>query len=166
MQFAGYKPSGGMTILVTPIPYSELLSWVSDMRALVVADELAKDVAGAEAIIQCHKERKEEIDAQDDSFKASSQFGQSLISSGHYESEQVKEIVSEDETSLLKYGSLVETQCPHDISGEKKAIQNPTGFRVPLKCYCVSKLLSLLDAVLAEGKGVSAGVVGGKERAV
>jgi hypothetical protein len=64
------------------------------MTALVVADELAKDVAGAEAIIQRHKERKEEIDAQDDSFKASSQFGQSLISSGHYESEQVKEIVS------------------------------------------------------------------------
>ena len=73
--------------------YSELRSWVSDIRALVVADELAKDVAGAEAIIQRHKERKEEIDAQDDSFKASSQFGQNLISSGHYESEQVKEIV-------------------------------------------------------------------------
>ena len=64
------------------------------MKALVLADELAKDVAGAEAIIQRHNERKEEIVAQDDSFKASSQFGQSLISSGHYESEQVKEIVS------------------------------------------------------------------------
>lgn len=64
------------------------------MTALVLADELAKDVAGAEAIIQRHKERKEEIDAQDDSFKASSQFGQTLISSGHYESEEVKEIVS------------------------------------------------------------------------
>lgn len=74
--------------------FSELLSWVNDMTALVLADELAKDVAGAEAVIQRHRERKEEIDAQDDSFKASSQFGQSLISSGHYESEQVKQIVS------------------------------------------------------------------------
>lgn len=64
------------------------------MKALVSADELAKDVAGAEAMIQRHKERKGEIDAQEDGFKASSQFGQSLISSGHYESEEVKEIVS------------------------------------------------------------------------
>lgn len=64
------------------------------MKALVSADELAKDVAGAEAMIQRHRERKGEIDSQEDSFKASSQFGQSLISSGHYESEQVKNKVS------------------------------------------------------------------------
>lgn len=67
---------------------------MNDMKALVSADELAKDVAGAEVLIQRHKERKGEIDAQEGSFKTSSQFGQSLISSGHYESEQVKEIVS------------------------------------------------------------------------
>ena len=34
-----------------------------------------------------------EIDAQEDSFKATSQFGQSLISAGHYASEEVKEKV-------------------------------------------------------------------------
>ena len=34
-----------------------------------------------------------EIDAQEDSFKATSQFGQSLISTGHYASEEVKEKV-------------------------------------------------------------------------
>ncbi len=70
------------------------MSWINDIKALVSADELAKDVAGAEAMVQRHKERKGEIDAQEDSFKASSQFGQSLISSGHYESDQVKDIVS------------------------------------------------------------------------
>ena len=35
-----------------------------------------------------------EIDAQEDSFKATSQFGQSLISAGHYASEEVKEKVT------------------------------------------------------------------------
>ena len=80
--------------------HSELLSWVNDTKALVSADELAKDVAGAEAIIQRHKERKGEIDAQEDSFKASAQFGQSLISAGHYESDQVKEIVSTYRSSI------------------------------------------------------------------
>ena len=77
------------------------------MKALVSADELAKDVAGAEALMQSHKERKGEIAAQEDSFKASTQFGQSLISSGHYESEQVKEIVSGYEN--LKYCFAIHT---------------------------------------------------------
>ena len=36
----------------------ELISWVSDMKALVSADELAKDLAGAEALQQRHWERK------------------------------------------------------------------------------------------------------------
>ena len=72
------------------------------------ADELAKDVAGAEALMQGHKERKGEIAAQEDSFKTSLQFGQSLISSGHYESEQVKEIVSEQSmiSSVFKHSVL------------------------------------------------------------
>eukprot|EP00731_Ephydatia_muelleri_P023860 Em0016g131a len=69
----------------------ELLSWVSDMKALISADELAKDVAGAEALQQRHRERKGEIDAQEDNFKMTAQFGQGLISSGHYASEEVKE---------------------------------------------------------------------------
>ncbi len=58
-----------------------------------MADELAKDVAGAEALLQRHRERKEEIDAQDGSFKTTSQFGQSLIASGHFASDEIKEKV-------------------------------------------------------------------------
>ena len=72
---------------------SELMSWVNDMKALLSADELAKDMSGAEAMLQRHRERKGEIDAQEDSFKATTQFGQSLISSGHFASEEVKKEV-------------------------------------------------------------------------
>ena len=72
---------------------SELMSWVNDMKALLSADELAKDMSGAEAMLQRHRERKGEIDAQEDSFKAATQFGQSLISSGHFASEEVKKEV-------------------------------------------------------------------------
>ena len=60
----------------------------------MVADELAKDVAGAEALLQRHRERKEEIDAQEGSFKTTSQFGQALITAGHFASEEIKEKVS------------------------------------------------------------------------
>ena len=73
--------------------FRELLSWVNDMKALLSADELAKDMSGAETMLQRHRERKGEIDAQEDSFKATTQFGQSLISSGHFASDEVKKEV-------------------------------------------------------------------------
>jgi len=63
------------------------------MKALMSADELARDVAGAEAMLDRHKERKGELDAQEDGFKASAQFGQDLIASGHYQSEEIRDIV-------------------------------------------------------------------------
>ena len=66
---------------------------MNDMKALLTADELAKDMSGAEAMLQRHRERKGEIDAQEDSFKAATHFGQSLISSGHFASEEVKKEV-------------------------------------------------------------------------
>jgi spectrin alpha len=68
----------------------ELESWVHDMQTLIAAVELAKDVASAEATLQGHRERKGEIDAEEDSFKATSQFGQTLLSSGHFASAEVK----------------------------------------------------------------------------
>ena len=63
------------------------------MKALISADELARDVAGAEAMLDRHMEKKGELDAQEDSFKASTQFGQELIAGGHYQFEEVKDIV-------------------------------------------------------------------------
>ena len=36
----------------------DLLSWCSDMTSSMTSEELAKDVAGAEALLEKHKERK------------------------------------------------------------------------------------------------------------
>lgn len=38
--------------------YRDLLSWLADMRALIAADDLAKDVPGAEALLERHQEHK------------------------------------------------------------------------------------------------------------
>jgi spectrin alpha len=38
--------------------YRDLSSWMSDMRALIAADDLAKDVPGAEALLERHQEHK------------------------------------------------------------------------------------------------------------
>lgn len=53
------------------------------MQAIISADELAKDVAGAEALLERHQEHKGEIDARGDSLDACLSAGRDLVESGH-----------------------------------------------------------------------------------
>uniref|UniRef100_A0A665WFX0 Spectrin alpha chain, non-erythrocytic 1 n=1 Tax=Echeneis naucrates TaxID=173247 RepID=A0A665WFX0_ECHNA len=85
--------------------FRDLTSWVTEMKALINADELANDVAGAEALLDRHQEHKGEIDAHEDSFRATDEAGQALLNTGHYASEEVKEklgILTEEKESLLE----------------------------------------------------------------
>uniref|UniRef100_A0A671XV45 Spectrin alpha chain, non-erythrocytic 1 n=1 Tax=Sparus aurata TaxID=8175 RepID=A0A671XV45_SPAAU len=84
--------------------FRDLTSWVTEMKALINADELANDVAGAEALLDRHQEHKGEIDAHEDSFRATDEAGQALLNTGHYASDEVKEklgILTEEKESLL-----------------------------------------------------------------
>ncbi|XP_065916481.1 spectrin alpha chain, non-erythrocytic 1-like [Dysidea avara] len=87
------------------VDYRDLSSWMHEMSVLLKSEELAKDVAGAEALLQRHNEHKGKLDAREDVIKATTQFGQSLLSSGHFASEDIKEklvsLVSE-KSALLK----------------------------------------------------------------
>jgi spectrin alpha len=38
--------------------FRDLSSWIGDMKAIISADELAKDVPGAEALLERHQEHK------------------------------------------------------------------------------------------------------------
>ncbi|XP_059141379.1 spectrin alpha chain-like isoform X3 [Physella acuta] len=71
--------------------FRDLVSWITDMKAIISADELAKDVAGAEALLDRHNEHKGEIDAREDSFQSTTQAGTRLVESHHFASEEVKE---------------------------------------------------------------------------
>ncbi|CAB4055755.1 SPTA [Lepeophtheirus salmonis] len=51
----------------------DLTSWINDMQAVIEADELAKDVNGAEALLESHAEHKSEIDVREDSFRATAE---------------------------------------------------------------------------------------------
>uniref|UniRef100_A0A672M0V2 Spectrin alpha chain, non-erythrocytic 1-like n=1 Tax=Sinocyclocheilus grahami TaxID=75366 RepID=A0A672M0V2_SINGR len=88
--------------------FRDLTSWVTEMKALINADELANDVAGAEALLDRHQEHKGEIDAHEDSFKSTDEAGQALLNTGHYASEEVKEKVclTLDLLSLLELWEL------------------------------------------------------------
>ena len=41
--------------------YRDLVSWIHDMKTIIAADETAKDVAGAEALLERHQEHKVSI---------------------------------------------------------------------------------------------------------
>nr|XP_015222659.1 PREDICTED: spectrin alpha chain, non-erythrocytic 1 isoform X3 [Lepisosteus oculatus] len=89
--------------------FRDLTSWVTEMKALINADELANDVAGAEALLDRHQEHKGEIDAHEDSFKATDEAGQALLATGHYASDEVREklgILAEEKDSLLELWEL------------------------------------------------------------
>ncbi|XP_064649219.1 spectrin alpha chain-like isoform X2 [Lineus longissimus] len=84
--------------------FRDLISWIHDMKAIISADDLAKDVAGAEALLERHQEHKGEIDAREDSFKATAEAGHKLLESDHYAVEEVKEklvTLANEKTSLL-----------------------------------------------------------------
>ncbi len=73
--------------------FRDLVSWIHDMKTIISADELAKDVAGAEALLERHQEHKGEIDAREDSFRTTAEAGQRLLESNHYASDEVKDKV-------------------------------------------------------------------------
>ncbi|KAI4458382.1 troponin [Holotrichia oblita] len=84
--------------------FRDLVSWINDMKAIISADELAKDVTGAEALLERHQEHKGEIDAREDSFAATIAAGQQLLERGHYATDEVKEKLStlqSDKNSLI-----------------------------------------------------------------
>ncbi|KHN88357.1 Spectrin alpha chain [Toxocara canis] len=71
--------------------YRDLCSWINDMKAVISADELAKDVAGAEALLESHQEHRGEIDAREDSFNQTAEAGQRLLDEGSEQSDEVRE---------------------------------------------------------------------------
>ncbi|TPP57241.1 Spectrin alpha chain non-erythrocytic [Fasciola gigantica] len=69
----------------------DLQSWINTMDALVASDELAKDVTGAEALLERHRDYRTEIDTRGPAFDNLEAFGKELLDHGHYAGEQVQE---------------------------------------------------------------------------
>ncbi|UYV70522.1 SPTAN1 [Cordylochernes scorpioides] len=63
--------------------FRDLVSWMQDMRGVLEAEELAKDVAGAEALLERLTEQRGEIDAREDSFAATAEAGRALLDLQH-----------------------------------------------------------------------------------
>ncbi|XP_025205987.1 spectrin alpha chain isoform X1 [Melanaphis sacchari] len=76
--------------------FRDLTSWINDMKAIIYSDELAKDVAGAEALLERHQEHKGEIDAREDSFRIALESGEHIL-----KSENAPTLVSENLSNLI-----------------------------------------------------------------
>ncbi|XP_043282558.1 spectrin beta chain, non-erythrocytic 5 isoform X2 [Venturia canescens] len=74
--------------------YRDLLSWINEMVAKVTAQELARDVPGAEALILRHNEYKVEIDTRKDAFAKFYRIGNGLIEQGHFLANEIEEKIS------------------------------------------------------------------------
>ena len=73
------------------------------MMAIITTDDLAKDVASAEAQINLHKEHRKEVDTRAKDFSRFTQTGKNLIAQKHFLSDEVRFLIS---FNAEKNGSL------------------------------------------------------------
>uniref|UniRef100_A0A8B9PGF4 Calponin-homology (CH) domain-containing protein n=1 Tax=Apteryx owenii TaxID=8824 RepID=A0A8B9PGF4_APTOW len=69
----------------------ELMAWANEMHALVISEELANDVLGAELLIKRHEEYKREIEKQWLKYEEMQRAGDDLMKNGHFMSAEIEE---------------------------------------------------------------------------
>ncbi|XP_071600765.1 spectrin beta chain, non-erythrocytic 5 [Heliangelus exortis] len=69
----------------------ELMAWANEMHALVISEELANDVLGAELLIKRHEEYKREIEKQWLKYEEMQQAGGGLMKNEHFMSLEIEE---------------------------------------------------------------------------
>ncbi|KAK9409730.1 spectrin beta chain non-erythrocytic 5-like [Crotalus adamanteus] len=73
----------------------ELTAWARKMHSLIVSEEVANDLLGAELLIKRHKEYKLDIDKQWLKYEDLEQIGNNLVKDGHFMCMEIKEKLSE-----------------------------------------------------------------------
>ncbi|XP_058824690.1 spectrin beta chain, non-erythrocytic 1 isoform X6 [Topomyia yanbarensis] len=74
--------------------YRDLMAWINEMLAQITAPELAKDVAGAEALIGKIKEHRTEVDSRNEAFDTFYVIGTKLIKDGHFLANEIQEKIA------------------------------------------------------------------------
>ncbi|KAM9654132.1 spectrin beta chain, non-erythrocytic 5 [Morphnus guianensis] len=69
----------------------ELMAWANEMHALVISEELANDVLGAELLIKRHEEYKREIEKQWLKYEEMQRAGGDLMKNRHFMSVEIEE---------------------------------------------------------------------------
>lgn len=64
-------------------------AWISEMMAIIMAEEIARDLPSAELMMTRCKEHKAEIDSRQDAVNKFLDTGKVMIENGHFLSEEV-----------------------------------------------------------------------------
>ncbi|XP_067682927.1 spectrin beta chain, non-erythrocytic 5-like isoform X3 [Haliotis asinina] len=105
--------------------YRELTAWISEMMAILTADELARDLPSAEAMVARYKEHKAEVDSQEEAFVKFEETGKHLISKGHFLSDEIQEKINqlkESHDGLLR--TLEHRQLLHEQNLEAQRLRH------------------------------------------
>ena len=76
------------------------MAWVHKTKEWILAGELAKDVTEAEDMMKRHQECKGEIDTRQGSFTSVREFGETLVSGGHFASSEIVSRLANFEESV------------------------------------------------------------------
>ncbi|XP_035899186.1 spectrin beta chain, non-erythrocytic 1 isoform X2 [Anopheles stephensi] len=74
--------------------YRDLMAWINEMLAKITAPDLAKDVAGAEALIGKIREHRTEVEARKEAFEVFNRTGRKLIHDKHFLANEVQERIA------------------------------------------------------------------------
>uniref|UniRef100_A0A182Y8X9 Uncharacterized protein n=1 Tax=Anopheles stephensi TaxID=30069 RepID=A0A182Y8X9_ANOST len=74
--------------------YRDLMAWINEMLAKITAPDLAKDVAGAEALIGKIREHRTEVEARKEAFEVFNRTGRKLIHDKHFLANEVQEKIA------------------------------------------------------------------------
>ncbi|XP_071162084.1 spectrin beta chain-like isoform X8 [Mytilus edulis] len=102
--------------------YRELTAWINEMIAMINAEEVPKDLPGAEALVTRSKEHKAEIDSRKDPVDKFLHMGQMMIQNGHFLSEEIQEKVNDLNDAWNTLHSTYETYrvlCEHILEAQQ-----------------------------------------------
>nr|XP_022333961.1 spectrin alpha chain, non-erythrocytic 1-like isoform X4 [Crassostrea virginica] len=102
--------------------YRELQAWISEMIAIILAEEMARDLPNAELMMIRCKEHKAEIDSRQDAVNKFLETGKVMIENGHFLSEEIKEKVTDLNTAweaLLKTFEQYHELCEQNLEAQQ-----------------------------------------------
>ncbi|XP_078515770.1 spectrin beta chain, non-erythrocytic 5 isoform X2 [Lissotriton helveticus] len=88
----------------------ELMVWAKEMLAVLMSEELANDIIGAELLIKRHEEYKREIHKQRLKYNEMELVGNALVEGGHFMSEEIKEKLLEQSEFMRKVADCWEVR--------------------------------------------------------
>ncbi|XP_048733527.1 spectrin alpha chain, non-erythrocytic 1-like isoform X2 [Ostrea edulis] len=102
--------------------YRELQAWISEMMAIILAEEIARDLPNAELMMTRCKEHKAEIDSRQEAVNKFLETGKIMIENGHFLSDEIKEKVTDLNTAweaLLKTFEQYQELCEQNLEAQQ-----------------------------------------------